>query len=310
MKGLCYIGEPTPVLRTDLPIPEPQKGESLIKITFAAICSTDREVLAGYKPDFRGVMGHEFVGVVEKSEDASLVGARVVGELNAGCGECIYCRTGRENHCIHRRVIGLNEKDGCFAEYMTLRTDLLHRVPDDLPDEVAIFTEPLAAALEIPDKVHVRPSEPVAVVGDGRLALMIAQVLSLTGAEVVVAGKHPEKLERFKPFARTEMGEDETFELVVDASGSPSGFETARKLVRHRGKLVLKSTFAEKTPMNLADFVVNEVTLIGSRCGPFEPALRLLKRGLVTLPPIELYPMEEWDAAFKSRAFKSGFRMK
>ncbi len=308
MKGLCYTGEPRPVFRTDLPVPEPGERESLIKTRLAAICSTDREVLAGYKPDFRGVMGHEFVGTVERSPDPSLIGARVVGELNAGCGECIYCRTGREGHCIHRRVIGLADKDGCFAEYMTLRTDLLHRIPDGLPDEVAVFCEPLAAALEIPDKVHVRPSEPAAVVGDGRLALMIAQVLALTGAEVVVAGKHPEKLERFRPFARTELREDETFELVVDASGSASGFETARRLVRHRGTLVLKSTFAEKTPMNLADFVVNEVTLVGSRCGPFEPALRLLERGLVTLPPIELYPIEKYEAAFASRAFKSGFR--
>lgn len=308
MKALCYEGHPTPVLR-DLPVPEPTANESLIRITFAAICSTDREVLAGYKPDFRGVMGHEFVGVVERSSDASLVGARVVGELNAGCGECIYCRTGREGHCLDRRVIGLTNKDGCFAEYMTLRTDLLHRVPDSLPDEIAVFCEPLAAALEITDKVHVRPSEPLAVVGDGRLSLMIAQVLALTGAEVVVAGKHPEKLARFASFARTEVREGETFELVVDASGSPAGFDLARKLVRHRGTIVLKSTFAEVTPMNISDLVVHEVTVVGSRCGPFEPALRLLERGLVTLPPIELFPLEDHAAAFASRAFKSGFKM-
>lgn len=308
MRGLYYYGQGRAEVRSDLPVPVPAADESLIKIKFAAVCSTDREVLAGYKPDFVGVMGHEFVGVVEKSNDSALVGARVVGELNAGCGKCIYCRTGREGHCVDRRVIGLANKDGCFAEYMTLRTDLLHRIPDSLPDEVAVFCEPLAAALEITDKVHVRPSQPLCVVGDGRLALMIAQVLSLTGAEVVVCGHHADKLERFKPFARVEVGEDETFELVVDASGSPSGFDTARRLVRHRGTLVLKSTFAEKSPMNLADLVVNEVTVVGSRCGPFEPALRLLERGLVTLPPIELYDLDDWQTAFGSRAFKSGFK--
>ena len=165
MKGLYFDGEKA-VYREDLPKPVCGEGESLIRILMAAICNTDREVLKGYRPDFRGVMGHEFVGVVERSEDESLIGKRVVGELNAGCGHCLYCRTGREKHCPDRKVIGMEGKDGCFAEYMTLQTHLIHRVPEELPTEKAIFTEPLAAAFEITSQVHISPDTKVAVLGD------------------------------------------------------------------------------------------------------------------------------------------------
>lgn len=189
MKGLFFDGEKA-VFKNDLPMPEPLPHESLVCISIAAICNTDREIMRGYKPDFKGVLGHEFVGVVEKSSDPELVGKRVVGELNEGCGECIYCKTGRERHCESRKCIGITQKNGCFAQYMTIATRLLHVIPDSLTDEKAVFTEPLAAALEIPDQIQIRPSEEVCVIGDGRLAFMIAQVLALTGAEVTVLGKH------------------------------------------------------------------------------------------------------------------------
>lgn len=313
MKGIYFDGQGA-IYREDLPMPVPGQEESLIRILYAGICNTDREVLRGYRPDFKGVMGHEFVGIVEKSSEPFWTGRRVVGELNAGCGHCIYCRTGREKHCLERKVIGMDGKDGCFGEYMTLSTHLLHEVPLGLDLREALLTEPLAAALEIPAQVHISPDRTVAVVGDGRLAFLTASVLHLQGAEVVVIGKHPEKLEQFKSMARTWMPEDaehtkETFEIIVEASGAPSGLDLASRLVRRQGMIVLKSTYAGTVNVDMSRLVVNEVTIKGSRCGPFEPALRLLEKGLVKLPPVEFYELKDWEDAFRSRAFKAGFFM-
>ena len=305
MRALFYDG--TAHCLEDYPKPEPVTGESLVRIQIAAVCNTDKEILKGYKPDFAGVMGHEFVGTVEQSDDKDLIGKRVVGEINAGCGHCIYCRTGRQKHCLNRRVIGIANKDGCFAEYMTIRTELLHPVPDSLSNEKAVFTEPLAAALEIPEQAHIEPSKNVAVIGDGRLAYLVAQVISLLGVDLTVIGRHPEKLSQFKPFAHTVTEQDGTYEVVIDAAGSPSAILQAQKIVRKKGTIVLKSTYAGKVEIDMSDFVVNEVTIMGSRCGPFEPALRLLERGLITLPPIELYDLKDYTQAFSSKAFKSGF---
>lgn len=305
MRALYYDKKATYL--EDYPKPAPGLRESLVRISIAAVCSTDKEILKGYKPDFAGIMGHEFAGVVEQSENPELVGKRVVGEINAGCGKCLYCRTGRENHCDSRRVIGITAKDGCFAEYMTIDTGLLHPVPDEIPDNMAVFTEPLAAALEIAEQTHIGPSKNVAVLGDGRLAFMITQVVSLHGSDITVIGRHPDKLEKFRPFAETTDTPQGTFEVVIDASGSPSGILDAQKLVRRKGTIVLKSTYAGNVEIDMSSFVVNEVTLVGSRCGPFAPALQLLKKGLVTLPPIELYDLSEYEKAFSSKAFKSGF---
>ena len=257
-------------------------------------------------------MGHEFVGIVEASSDPVWIGRQVVGELNAGCGHCVYCRTGREKHCPQRRVIGMDGKDGCFGEYMTLATHLLHEVPSGLSMKEALLTEPLAAALEIPAQVHISPDMAVAIVGDGRLAFLAASVLQLQGADVVVIGKHPKKLEQFAGMGRTWMLEEaentgETFELIVEASGAPSGLELASRLVRRQGMIVLKSTYAGTIHVDMSRLVVNEVTIQGSRCGPFEPALRLLNKGLVKLPPVEFYELKDWEQAFGSKAFKSGF---
>lgn len=289
--------------------PVPKEGESLIKVLYAAICNTDREVLKGYRPQFNGVMGHEFVGLVEQSDDAGLVGQVVVGELNDGCGRCLYCKTGREHHCLTRRVLGLDRRDGCFAEYMAYPTRLLHAVPEELPAERAIFCEPLAAALEILEQNHLPPSQPVAVVGDGRLALMITQVVALNGTEVTVFGRHEEKLRLFEGFSHTSLTPKGSFEAVIEATGNPEGLKTAIELTRSCGLLVLKSTFAGLAQVNTSEIVVREITVRGSRCGPFPPALQLLKRELVTLPPVEFYPLEQFEEAFAARAFKAGFRM-
>ncbi len=192
MKALYYEKEAKYLEDYEMPIPGPK--ESLIKILISAVCNTDKEILKGYKPDFHGILGHEFVGMVMESNNKDLPGKRVVGEINAGCGECIYCKTGRKTHCINRRVIGIADKDGCFAEYMTIDTDLLHVIPEEIPTETAVFTEPLAAALEIMEQAHIKPSHNVAVIGDGRLAYMIAQAVSLSGADLTVIGRHEEKL--------------------------------------------------------------------------------------------------------------------
>ncbi len=219
MKGIYFDGAKA-VFRDDLKKPVPGLNESLIRILMSAVCNTDKEILKGYKPGFTGIMGHEFVGIVEESDDESLVGKRVVGELNAGCGHCIYCQTGREKHCPDRKVIGLEKKDGCFAEYMTMETHLLHVVPWDLPTELAIFTEPLAAALEIASQVHLKPETNCAIIGDGRLAFLIAQVVAMTGIDLTVIGHHEEKLEQFRPYASVTLEPQESYEVVIEASGS------------------------------------------------------------------------------------------
>ena len=306
MKGIYFNGTDA-VYREDLPIPVRGEKESLVKILLCAVCNTDKEVRKGYRPDFRGVLGHEFVGEVVESSDESLVGKRVVGELNAACGECIYCKTGRPSHCNERRVLGMKNKDGAFAEYMTIDTNLLHVVPEELPTEIAIFTEPLAAAFEILTQVHVSPSKNAAVLGDGRLALFVAQVLAQTGIDLTVIGKHEEKLELFKSFAKvTTKGEPEGYEYVAECTGSPSGLQKALELVRKKGTIMLKSTYAGTTDVDMSMVVVNEITIVGSRCGPFEPALKMLKEGKITLPNIEIYECKDFEKAFESRAFKAG----
>lgn len=305
MKALYYDKEVKYLEDYKKPVPGPK--ESLVKILICAICNTDKEILRGYKPDFKGVLGHEFVGTVIESDDKLLIGKRVVGALNAGCGECIYCKTGRQNHCINRKVIGIANKDGCFAEYMTISTELLHVVPEKIKTEIAVFTEPLAAALEIMEQVHLKPSQNVAVLGDGRLSYMIAQTVSLTGADLTVIGRHEEKLINFNMFAKTTTNPQDTYEVVIDATGSPSGILTAQKLVRKKGTIVIKSTYAGKVEINMSDFVVNEITIKGSRCGPFEPALQLLERELIVLPAIELYNLKDYEKALHSTAFKAGF---
>jgi 2-desacetyl-2-hydroxyethyl bacteriochlorophyllide A dehydrogenase len=276
-------------LRGDLSVPKPGPGEALIRVRLAGLCGTDLELLRGYAP-FTGIPGHEFVGEVVEAEDASLIGRRVVGEINIVCGECPACRAGRPTHCGNRTVAGIRGRHGAFAEYLTLPAANLHCVPDSVPDEAAVFAEPLAAALEIQEQAAVRPSDRVLVVGAGRLGQLVAQTLALTGCDLSVVARHPRQqellAERRIPIVAEDAIPPRAFDLAVEATGAPGGFELARRAVRPRGTLVLKSTYAGALAVDLSALVVDEVTVVGSRCGPFGAALRLLERRAVDPTPL------------------------
>lgn len=306
MKALFFNGQALE-LKEDYPSPRRADDEALVKVLYAGICNTDREILKGYRPDFRGVLGHEFVGEVIESNDSSLIGKTVVGELNKGCGHCKYCLNGMENHCVSREVLGISNHDGVFSEYLTWPNRLLHIVDEDLDKKEALFTEPLAAALEICEREDIKPSSRVLLIGDGRLSYMIGQVVALTGASLTVLGRHPEKLDVFKLFADVIMERKETFPIVIDATGNPSGIERAMELVENAGRIIVKSTYTENITLDLSEVVVRELRISGSRCGPFRPALNLLKKGYVSFPKIEFYPLDEYKRAFQSKSFKVGF---
>lgn len=281
-------------------MPVPPAGEALVRVLQAGICNTDIELTRGYYP-YRGILGHEFVGVVES--DGPWHGRRVCGEINAVCGRCEQCRQGRRTHCDQRTVLGIVNRDGAFAHYLTLPHENLHVVPDSVPDDEAVFTEPLAAALEILQQVHLRPSDTVVVIGDGKLGLLCAQVVALTGCRTIAIGKHPNKLNllaaRGLTTAVVSALPEVRADVVVECTGSPAGFELARQLLRPRGTLVLKSTYAGSLTLDLSRLVVDEITLIGSRCGPFAPALEALARRTVAVRPLihARYPLAEAVAA-------------
>ncbi len=290
MKALVFKNRLQPV--DDYARPSPPMGEALIRVTVAGICGTDLEILEGYKK-FQGVPGHEFCGVVEdiNDKDRSLVGKRVVGEINCGCKKCAACLSGLEAHCPHRTTLGINGRNGCLAEYTTLPLANLHPVPDNLSDEEAVFTEPLAAAFEILEQVHIEPHAKVAVLGDGRLGILTTLVLNLTQADLTLVGKYKKKLavaaeQKLKTVTVEALDRTEKFDIVVEATGSYDGFELAGALVRPRGTLVLKSTVREPGILNLTPLVVDEITLVGSRCGPFAPALRALEKKLIDVKPL------------------------
>jgi threonine dehydrogenase-like Zn-dependent dehydrogenase len=313
MRALLLDGELK--LVADYPIPDPPPGEALIRVDLAGICNTDLELMKGYM-QFRGVPGHEFVGTVELAPGAEeWVGRRVVGEINAACGNCPTCRAGRPTHCPHRTTLGIAGRGGAFAEYLTLPIHNLHPVSDALPDEFAVFTEPLAAACEILQQVHVRPTDSALVLGDGKLGILCAQVLALTGCNLTAVGHHREKLDVLSRRGihtaletENELNENNQVEsgadLVVEATGHPTGYAAARRLVRPGGTVVLKSTYHGSLDAHLTSAVVDEVTLVGSRCGPFAPALRLLERGLVDVLPLihAHYPLSEALVAFDRAA--------
>ncbi|RME05499.1 MAG: alcohol dehydrogenase, partial [Deltaproteobacteria bacterium] len=248
MKALRFDGNLTLV---DTPVPEPGVKEALIRVSCAGICNTDLEIFRGYM-DFSGIPGHEFVGVVEACEDPRWVGKRVVGEINLGCGSCPRCRRGLARHCGNRRVLGILGKDGAFAEYLTLPVANLHEVPTQLSDEAALFTEPLAAAFEILEQVHIRPDDAVLIVGDGKLAQLIARVVRTTGCRLTCLGRHPEKLEHMRRLDGIETRTDEPagrYDVVVECSGKPEGLSIALSALVPRGTLVLKSTFHGKVTL-------------------------------------------------------------
>ncbi|TEB09921.1 MDR/zinc-dependent alcohol dehydrogenase-like family protein [Pelotomaculum propionicicum] len=303
MKCLFYDGNLK--LIEDYAKPISAANEVLIRVSLAGICNTDIEIMKGYK-GFKGILGHEFVGIVEYSPVPELIGKRVVGDINIGCGECALCIGGHHKHCGNRRVLGILGKDGAFGEYITLPVQNLHTVPDNVSDFEAVFAEPLAAALEITEKYHVKPTDKVAVVGDGKLGQLVAQVLSLTGCNLTVIGKHVEKLQLLKDMAITanlsEANFHRRFDLVVECAGNPEGLKYAQQIVKPAGAIILKSTYHGSVTTEPANWVVNEITLMGSRCGPMDAALRLLERKLVSVENLVsgVYRLEDWEKAFEA----------
>ena len=287
------------------------KATCLVKVHLAGICATDLQIFKGYM-GFKGVPGHEFVGSVSEGP-RDLLGKRVVSEINFGCGECDFCRRDLDRHCPSRRVMGILNADGAFAEYVSAPTINLHVVPENVGDEEAVFTEPLAAAFETLTQVEFNPVDEVLVLGDGKLGNLCAQVLRFTGAKVTALGKHPEKLELIKKTGvRTTLLDDwrpRCFDVVVEATGSSSGFALALSAVRPRGTLILKSTIAANHRISLNPIVINEINVVGSRCGPFPDALDALSKKRVMVTPLieKIYSLNDGLAAV-SHAGKSGAR--
>jgi threonine dehydrogenase-like Zn-dependent dehydrogenase len=304
MKALIFDGS---LKLSECAAPARRKGESLIRVRLAGICNTDIEIVKGYM-GFSGVLGHEFVGTVEESDDAEIEGKRVVGEINASCGACEFCVAGMRTHCPNRSVLGILDRPGVMAEYCTLPDSNLHRVPDHVPDEVAVFCEPLAAAFEIPAQIAIEQGQRAVVLGDGKLGLLVAQVLKTTGADVLLAGRSPQKLALAQEWSiRTALADElkgEAADLVVDCTGSTEGFGEALDIVKPRGTIVVKTTVADKFYVNLAPLVINEISVIGSRCGPFEPALKALAEGSVYVKEMitAVFDIEHAHEAFELAA--------
>ena len=285
--------------------PKPKSGESLVKVKLAGICGTDLEILHGYM-SYKGIPGHEFVGVVEDSENKDLIGKRVVGEINAGCKTCTSCINGLERHCPNRTVLGILNRDGAFAQYLSLPEKNLHVVPDSIKDEQAVFVEPLAAAFEIIEQIHIEPNWEIAIVGDGRLAQLVVRVLKISCPNITCFGRHEKKLELLKKLGiKTKIGidsnDEKKYDLVIEATGNDSGFSDTMKLIRPRGTVILKSTIASQNKLDLTPAVVNEVTVIGSRCGIFRPAINALESGSVSVEELvdSIYPLEKFQQAFE-----------
>jgi threonine dehydrogenase-like Zn-dependent dehydrogenase len=272
---------------SDRPEPTPKNGETRVRVLTAGICETDLQLIRGYM-DFSGVLGHEFVGIAAEGPYA---GRRVVGEINCSCWQCDTCRAGRLTHCPNRTTIGIAGHDGAFADFIAVPQRNLHVVPDSVPTDVAVFTEPVAAAFQIPFQLSLAPTDRVVVLGDGRLGNLCAQVLAEVCPHVLVVGKHPEKLALLEALgiATTLIADppmERTMDVVVDCTGSETGLPTALKLVRPRGTIVLKTTVAGTQQLPWAQIVIDEVTIVGSRCGPFDQALRALEAERITVGPL------------------------
>jgi len=299
-----------------VPRPRVRRGEALVKVRLAGICSTDLEIVRGYMA-LRGIPGHEFVGVVAEASTRRLIGKRVVGEINAPCGRCGVCGAGLGKHCPSRSVLGISGRGGAFAEFLTLPEENLHVVPRRLSDEEAAFTELVAAACEIPERIEIGARDTVIVLGDGRLAAMAAQVASLRSRNVAVLGKNRSKLaalrklgiKTYGPGGGMPLGRNADF--VIECTGSARGLPLAATLVRPQGAIVLKSTFHGTLDWNPAPLVVDEIIVAGSRCGPFDTALRLLAQERVRVLPFltAVYPFDRWRAAFRRARGRDSFKV-
>lgn len=319
---LAFVVHKQKLVAKEKPLPELRPRWALVRVRLAGICNTDIEILRGYH-DFRGTPGHEFVGEVvdvrgvSVRERARWMGRRVVGDINVPCSAyghrpvCVFCRRGLKTHCALRTVLGIVAHNGAFAEYLALPLENLHAVPDSIRDEQAVFVEPLAAACEVLDQINIKKFSDAAVLGDGKLAQLVARVLRIKLPEVTMYGKHDKKLalarligvktKRVRGIAAGLERLDERYGLVVEATGSPSGLVLAQHLTEPRGTLVLKSTFHGAAPIETWPIVVKEITVIGSRCGPFPEAIALLRAGKVDPTPLvtRTFPLSEASRAIR-----------
>lgn len=314
MKALRFIGGKLNL--DDVAMPD-APGEALVRVEMSGICNTDLEIVRGYA-DFEGTIGHEFVGTVERcTVRPELEGKRVVGEINAGCGKCELCLSGDPRHCAARTVLGIHGRDGCHAEFLTLPAVNLIAVPEGVSNERAVFAEPLAAAYGITERAEIDAGTSVAVIGDGKLGLLCAMALALKSENVTLIGKHAEKMAITAEtgVSTTLVGEtaelSRSFDVVVEASGNESGFATALDIVQPRGRIVLKSTFAGRPVWDAARVVVDEITIIGSRCGRFAPAVELLKDGKIPVEKLidDIYPMSSGIEAFRRAGEKGSMKI-
>lgn len=282
-------------------------GFALIRLLYGGICNTDLELQQGYY-GFQGIPGHEFVGEVVEADDKRWVGERVAGEINLACGKCEWCARGLGRHCPKRTVLGIVKQPGAFREFLTLPERNLHRIPREIPSEEAVFVEPLAAACEILDQVRIPRGAQVAVLGDGKLGLLVSQVLQAHGAQVHQYGRHKEKLRiAGQAGVVTEIAKKlpvAKYEFVVEATGSSEGLRQAVQMTQPRGTVIMKSTVHGLVSIDTAPAIVNEITLVGSRCGRFEPALRLLKNRQVRVDTMisEVLPLKSAEEAFRKAA--------
>lgn len=302
-------------VRDDLSPPVPEAGEALIKVHLAGICATDLEMVRGYYP-FSGILGHEFVGeVLAAPGNTQLEGKRVVGEINLVCGECATCKAGRSHHCKDRTVLGIIGKDGAFSEFLTLPVNNLHFVPDSIPDECAVFCEPLAASLEILEQIHILPSDRVLVIGAGRLGQLIARTIALTDCDLAVLTRRASQEALLKIAGIISIEETNIsagiWDIVIEATGSSGGFKIAREAVRPKGTIVVKSTYKGNLELNFSSIVVDEITLVGSRCGPYSPAIQLLQSKQVDPTPLisDRYPLSRAIEGFELAAQPGVFKV-
>jgi len=302
MKALVFN---TGLSLRDVALPARRPGEALVRVIAAGICNTDIEITRGYIPGYSGIPGHEFIGVVEEADSPALVGRRVTAEINCGCSVCESCRSGMERHCPARTVLGIVNRDGVFAEFVRIPEKNIVSVPSAIPDDRALFIEPLAAALEILEQVRITSDRRVLLIGDGKLAILIALALKPTGCCLTVVGKHDDRLARFNRFGigttlRLDRFTPAPYDIVIEASGNPSGFELGLACVKPRGIFILKSTYAAPLQFNPAPVVVNEITLIGSRCGRFGDAIAFLLSSGAPLEELitHSFPLEKGVEAF------------
>lgn len=287
--------------------PLKKENEALIRVTYAGICNTDKEIIKGYK-GFKGILGHEFVGVVEEANDNELIGKRVTGDINIGCGVCHLCRQGKYKHCKKRKVLGMLEKNGAFAEYITLPLSNIHVVPNSVSDLEAVFAEPLAAALEITEICHIKPTDKVAIIGYGKLGRLISQVIRLIGCDLTIILRTPKDTEilddTFNFAYLNDLKHEDYYDVVIECTGNSQGLNVAQRIVKATGNIILKSTYSDMALLDPTHWVVKEINLIGTRCGPIDAALRLLDRKLIKIDSLigGIYSLKDYEKAFNDES--------